>query len=333
MMKKLIFCILLCFLATASNAAILFQDNFEYAVARTGTAADAFVSTGGWDFVKCNNSTASAGGMVFSTETSIPGFSGSFPGTSSSRVMRVEVLSGTNQSQTDAYVKFGDTTINSNQIPGDVWIQHWIYINNYGDEASQFAGRVKFLYPCDGAHTCANDADDDGNLWMIVPGPGVAGNNYWYFTSRDDTAWDVGDATDRPWDTSGNTYQKMNQNIDAVTRVDPNGWYLIKYHFDTTSTSGNKYELWIAQQGGDFVKVSNWEGGVTSNFTWNLAEGYPGGHSMLAVFTTFPGPNNSEFYDSWIYLDDFVIAESESDLPTYPANAIQGGSASGGSVQ
>ena len=64
--------------------------------------------------------------------------------------------------------------------------------------------------------------------------------------------------------------------------------------------------------GGSWLQVADWRGGVTADFTRPLTDvGGAGGHKVLRMPTTV------DDYDSWIYLDDFVMAASENGLPVY----------------
>jgi hypothetical protein len=97
---------------------------------------------------------------------------------------------------------------------------------------------------------------------------------------------------------------------DISEYIQPNRWTLVKLHFDTSTTSG-AYEAWIKPQGGEWIKVAEWIDGVTPDFSWTIPAEIVGGHNVLRIPTTV------DTYDSWLYLDDFVIAASESDLPVY----------------
>lgn len=313
-MKKSILILLL--LASSANAAQLLFDDFEYEVSQIAPGANSFVTVGPWDGVKANNDSEPNvnAAMILSTETSIPGFSGQFP--SGSRVMRINVRSETQWRQTDAYL----FTYN---WPGDVWVQHWIYINDYGTEQSELADRNKWLYPYDAS------AD---HRYIMYAGPlycsvAATGDPVMGFGSRTENGFYTYTSDQVPWDTNLDAgVQTLDQNEDDTTCVQQNGWYLVKMHYNTSATSGNSLEVWIAPQGGEFTKVSEWIGGTTTDFTWNLHADFVGDHDGFKFLTTFPGNNicsgvgDSDCRDAWIYIDDFVIAESESDLPIYGAS-------------
>ena len=64
-----------------------------------------------------------------------PGYSGSFPGIDSTRVLAIEARPGSLGSQTDFYLQFGDENAPQGSVPADVWFQFWIYPNYYDDPA------------------------------------------------------------------------------------------------------------------------------------------------------------------------------------------------------
>lgn len=318
-MNKVLFALIIALILPLEvNAEIRLRDNFEYAVDRT-TAGDAnkFQSVGKWGAVKAINASDSNGnqqggaGYLY-TVTSIPGFSGSFPGASSSRVACVEVLARTYNTQTDFYLQLGDGT--ENFIPGKVWFQYWMYVNHYGTQRSVLHTRNKWMYPCNTNYPCTSSG-----RWMIQIGAtsynpyntapyGDPSNGHVFFNTRDNT-------TGRPfYSQSPGNENKLGQ-TDVGRSITPNAWYLVKMHFDTSTTSNNRWEMWIRPVGGSFTKIVEWIGGTTPNFTWTQTSG--GGHKYLRIPTTFPGNNVEIFYDAWIYLDDFVMATSEADLPTY----------------
>ena len=96
----------------------------------------------------------------------------------------------------------------------------------------------------------------------------------------------------------------------------PNRWTLVKMHFNTTNTTGNSWEMWLKPYGGGWTKVSEFIGGRTPNFSWNIPSASVGGHRVLRMPTTVGGPT-SQWYDYWMYMDDFVMATTEGDLPVY----------------
>ena len=140
------------------------MDRFEYAVGRSDPNAAQLFIQNGWSHAKTQQS-ANARGYLH-TVTSIPGFSGAFPGTNSSRVLAIEALPGTLNGQTDFYLQLGngESAASDDYIPGDVWFQFWIYPQNYGNQVSRYGTRNKFLYVCNTAYPCHS------HLWMISQG-------------------------------------------------------------------------------------------------------------------------------------------------------------------
>jgi len=99
--------------------------------------------------------------------------------------------------------------------------------------------------------------------------------------------------------------------LNQTEWVKRNRWTLVKMHFNTTRTSGNSWEAWVRPYGGAWTKVSEWIGGQTPGFTWDIPSASVGGHRVLRMPSTVNG-------NYWMYMDDFVIATSEEDLPNYP---------------
>ena len=69
--------------------------------------------------------------------------------------------------------------------------------------------------------------------------------------------------------------------------------------------------------GGAWVKHAEWINGVTPNFSWTFDEGETaGGHHAMRIPTTV-GNGPGAYEDYWLYMDDWAMADSEADLPTY----------------
>jgi len=294
------------------NAEIRLQDNFEYAVDRTTeNSADAFVSTGPWNGVKSINSSMRRGCGYIYTVTSIPGFNGRFPGANSNRVLCMEFLPATMNCdvgdgwlQTDCYLSFGSEASPENNIPSDVWIQFWIYLQRYGNQISRF-NDGKWLYP---SKTGSYPAQSMTGLdWLVV----FSENShlpYWETAPPGSSYW-TNIASNANYAPEPDNAWKLGHNMAPNTgRIPLNTWTLVKMHLDTRGPQG-VWEQWHKTIGGSFVKVMEWRGNVTPNFTWTISNA--NGHKALRLGTTIND------YDSWIYLDDFVIATSEADLPTY----------------
>ena len=316
-----LFVILIAVLVAQSNprARVVFQDRFEYTVGRTDPNARNIFIQNGWTHVKTQQSGGGAG--FFHTVTSIPGFTGAFPGTNSSRVLAIEALPSVYGGQTDFYLQMGDggSAAFDDHIPGDVWFQFWIYSQNYGNQVSTYGTRNKFLYVCNGPYGCQS------HLWMLSQGSGTnaphhqfphgnpsVGHFYTYLSAAQGVSQisygggsDVGHSNLSEW-------------------IRPNRWTLVKMHFNTTSTSGNSWEAWVRPYGAQWTKVAEWIGGRTPGFTWNIPSSEVGGHRVLRMPTTVGGPT-SQWYDYWMFMDDFVMATTEGDLPTYGDAPSSGG--------
>ena len=298
--------------AGSSLAAVIFRDNFEYAVGREdSSAASLFVSQGGWSYVKTYQSGATGSCGYLYTTPSVPGYIGSFPGASSARVLAVEArpASGTScpvppgfpGAQTDVYLQLGSEVGPDTTIPENGWIQFWVYSNYYGNELSTYASRNKFLYPCPGTYPCTNGKW----LWMTGSGgcndPSVSGSNRDQFICIESPTANRSNASDDAW------RWRLGQNLNTDTKIRANTWTLVKLHIDTSGSQG-RYEAWLKTVSGSWVKVSEYIGGVTPSFTWSVT---PGGQRLLRM------PTVINYNDSWQYMDDFVIAQTEADLPTY----------------
>lgn len=306
-------------LAIDGDGQILMQDDFEYEVGRgDSTARDRFVAHG-WTHAKSlDSNNPGARGYLYTVDR-IPGYSGIFPGRNSRRALALEALPSSLAGQTDFYLQLGRSDGGTEQIPGNVWFQFWIYVNYYDDPAnhedqlSNFSNRNKFLYPCsDTYYPCTPDT---GQRWHFLSGAGAckggvstgAGEQY-ICTWETDLVKIAGAAPENAW--------KMYQSNTSM-RWRPNQWILTKLHFDTSGPTGT-YEAWMRPMNGDWVKVAEWIGGVTPGLTWDIPPDLRGGHRMLRMPTTINiGDDTTQSYDSWMYLDDFVMATSEAALPVY----------------
>jgi hypothetical protein len=303
--------------ATVPNPAdLVFFDDFEYVVGRDDTnAATIFQQQGRWSWAKTEQSPHSnvTNGYLY-TVNQIPGYSGAFPGGSSSRALAIEARPASLGFQTDFYLQFGDGA-DANAVPGDVWFQFWVYINNYGSQRSLLNRRNKLLYPCKSSYPC------NQLTWMIQQG----GDSLLPHRQS------LGDPS-----SNGSFIQNwLNASLATITAspaqsweafqlghtstaeyMAANRWTLVKIHIDTSTQSG-RYETWMRPQGGNWTKVAEWIDGVTPGFTWRINPGAVGGHRFLRMPTTIPGGATDPVYDSWVYMDDFAIARSEAGLPVY----------------
>jgi hypothetical protein len=294
------------------RARVIFMDRFEYAVGRDDQDKTPFLSAG-WSGVK---SEPERGNGYLYTVTSIPGFSGSFPGTNSSRVLVIEARAATMNGQPDFYLQLGNENV-AETIPGNVWFQFWIYPQDYGSQRSLRSSRNKFLYVTN------DNYPSHSHKWMIEEKCGTGAPN---FDTPD------GCPSARPWLTLRQTDGVSTINYAGPGSDDPNArtdelgmqntqeslvtnrWTLVKMHFDTSTTAG-RWQVWLKPQGGNWVQTANWQHGV-NGLTWTIPSSQVGGHRMLRMPTT-AGGTVAPWYDYWYYMDDFVMATTEADLPVY----------------
>jgi len=295
---------------------VLFYDNFDYVVGRdSADAITTFQTQGGWDWGKSAQAGEPGAKGYLYTVDRIPGYSGAFPGRNSTRVLVQEAAGATFGGQTDFFLQYGSTTAPAETIPGDVWFQFWVYPNYYDDpnnqedQLSDFGHRMKFLYPCKSSYPC-QDA-----TWLFMMG---ATSDQPFVDSLGEPSHDLyvvlRDAEDIDYalaDQYPTNRTKLGQ-TDISDLVARNRWTLVKLHMDTSTTSG-KWEAWVKPMGGEWLKVADWVDGQNA-LTWTVS--VPGGHRVLRMPTTIGG--GGEYFDSWLYMDDFAMAGSESDLPVYP---------------
>lgn len=299
-----------------------FFDNFEYVVDRDGdpdAGYSAITNQGHWEHAKAENMPNASGKGYIYTTTDIPGYEGTFPGINSSRVLVMEARPVTLGFETDFYLQFGQGSID-NTVPANVWFQFWMYPVYFEDQKSEFENRFKFIYPCNGGYGC----QADNIKWLNTIGH-TTGNPFWanrdtrdttelYITTLDpfpdDTTSDFQWAGSVPYDAHKIGQTNVNENIAH------NRWTLVTLHYDTSSSAaGGTFQAWLKPLGGTEVQVANWVNGTPVEgqaFTWTIPSGQEGGHRMFRMPTTV---NDHDF---WIYMDDFAIATSRSDLPVYP---------------
>ena len=315
----LVTAIALLLLESHTRARVVFSDRFEYDVSRSDpNAANLFVQNG-WSHAKTQQTTNGAHGWLY-TVTSIPGYNGPFPGTNSTRVLALEARPrafapppGTDFYQTDFYLQYGNgsSSASDDAIPGDVWFQFWIYPLYSSSAPSSFGSRDKFLYACNTDYPCHS------HLWMIMSTSGTNNpdnNTPFGDPSQGQFLWLLRNSAgvSQITNTTGDPYSESAIGSPNPTEwMRPNRWTLVKMHFNTTRTTGNSWEVWLRPYGGRWTKVSEWIGGTTPGFTWNIPSEYVGGHRVLRMPTTVD-------HDYWLYMDDYVMATSESDLPVYP---------------
>lgn len=334
-----------------SWATVIIQDDFEYEVGRATSDKSAFTSTGPWTAVKSLPAQSGACGYTYTT-TSIPGYVGSFPGTSSSRVLVSEHLPYTNQctvggtnthcptstppsawsgsggnwTQSDTYLTFyGATQV----IPATFYVQFWLYLQNYGTygvegaQVSRFT-RGKFIYPCAdnvGAGTCSTGHLD----WLTVFSDTYAGqpkgnidagsgNTYIYIDTTGNAIY------------NGENELGVNQVSDANAKFAANTWYLVRIYHDF-STVNPTYRMWRRTAAeSEFTLITEFIDGTTEGLTWTPYS-TTGDYRINLL-------EMNDCHDAFWYMDDFILATDIGDLPSYTSTAstsIGGGSIKGGS--
>lgn len=304
----------------------IFFDGFEYAVARTDTptAMEDVFQLAGWSAANANNGTGFDTSYLY-TATSIEGFSGSFPG-GGSRVLVMEGYPNNGSDSTflqaDYDLTYGNPAGADGQIPANFCWQGWIYLQNSGSQLSTYPNRNKFLYPTMDGGTGNTDpeAGPVTTPWLVLLGAqgyeasmGPREENYiaiQAFGARRDSTQPVS-ADDT----------KLYQNLNAK-KLTANAWHLIKIRIDTSTANGSA-EAWIKTQGDpDFTKVMEWIVGTTANFEWTTYAETRAGMRVLKMPTTenadpINNPARDGYGDNVKMLDDFAMASSEADLPTY----------------
>ena len=226
----------------------------------------------------------------------------------------MEAKPGTFQQQTDFYLQYGNEST-PNKIPGDVWIQFWIYPQDSGAQRSLHGTRNKFLY-------FSNDTyPSHSHKYMISLGAG---------TYNPHNATPTGSPTSTPFfnlaaasGVSALVYSGPGADADRRdvlghqdlgSALVPNRWTLVKMHLDTSTTAG-LWQMWIKPLGGKWRLVADWRHGV-KGLSWLIPQQQVGGHRMLRMPTTVGAPTN-QWHDYWLYLDDFAMATAEAALPIY----------------
>lgn len=316
----------------------IFCDDFEYEASRATFDAHLTFRSHGWSWVKAINTDYGADGSIGSggylyTVDSIPGYTGPFPGHGSERVLAMEALPrslGLGQG-TDFYLQYGTAEGPIGQIPANHWFQFWLYAADSGDQRGLYE-RAKFIYP-----TRTEYPATDGNNGFVYimglrknsmvpinttecPGDRTVGCRSFYLN----TGWSVRNGLTNRIRYSEND---LGANLARDLHGAPNLWTLVRIHIDISGTDPRAtpgqavYEMWIRRYGEtEWTKTTEYIGGVTDigggpiDFTPSFTDGL----RMIRMPTTVGGSRVEEAFDSWTYLDDFVIAGSEEDLPVYP---------------
>lgn len=275
----------------------LFTDRFDYDVGRDITNAEQLFAGSGWPAMKANNSSMGRGsGWIYTRPDATRG----------GRVLVMESnpqpISGFPVAQTDYYLQLGREGSTTEVLPANTWMQFW----TYATPDSRFATRDKTIYPCNSFYPCSV-GPNLGWLFMWGSGGFNTGGNA---SARRFLALEAANADNRGDSEYPTNKVKLSQNVNA-TPLAGGTWYQVRLHINTSGAQG-EYEAWVRAHGTSaWTKVSDWRGGQTANFFWPIPADQRRGHTMFRMPTTVNGPGNSI-----TYLDDFVIANSQSALPT-----------------
>jgi hypothetical protein len=287
----------LLWLGGTSQAAVIFQDNFDYVVDRNVTNGQIPFESRGWTDVKANNTDYNRGSGYLYTR---------YDTTLNSRVLVMESLPTQSSCnpwcQTDYWLKYGSDNSQLGTVPANVWFQFWTYTVPGSLWDSQ-----KFFYPCHTSYPCPATeylwligfqphtlAGNDGDTSINAP-PGGR-----YFLLRSAYA---NNTRQNSWNRD-----KLYQNLNTAYYLAVGVWYQVRIHIDTSGSQG-VYELWVRERGvTTWTKLAEWIGGVTPGFDWPIPTNMRSGNRVFAMPTTV------STYNSTTYMDNFIMATSLTDL-------------------
>jgi hypothetical protein len=297
---------------TSGDVVIL--DRFEYDSPRNATS-DAAFRAAGWNNAKSHSwaSAQRANGYLYTT-TSIPGYTGPFPG-GGARVLALEAKPGTLGGQTDFYLQLGNEGTDG-KIPGDVWIQFWVYSQDHvaSGQRSRHGMRNKFMY------FARQTYPSHDHTYML----GATSAMFNPLNTFPGGFASTGFAISLASAEGGTTLRYEGPNADPYAAniigpqhpagyIPPNRWTLVKMHM----TAAGTWEMWHRTLTTPWLKVADFRHGL-NGLTWLVPAAQQGGHRMLRMPTTVGhATDHSQDFDYWLYLDDFVIARRESALPVY----------------
>jgi hypothetical protein len=304
-----------------------FFDDFDYIVGRldSGEAKTAAFTAAGWSGIKDETTQPRRASGYIYTVTSIPGYSGQMPGLSGSgRVLALEGLPTTmgipsyGGNQTDFYLAYGTAAGPQTNVPGNVWFQFWVYINDYGSQQSHWSNRNKWIYPNDDGQA-SGDGTENAYLISLRPssqaGTAQPRGARSYVVNKIESGSGGTVVSNSP---EGATYIGANL-APNDGYIQPGRWELYKIHVDHASVNG-RYEVWRRPMGSQsWQKTTEWISGTTPGFTWITQPGLRAGHNMFKIPTTWGTAQTADTtnYDCWVYMADFAMATREADLPTY----------------
>lgn len=312
----------------------VFFDDFNYTLDRAETSPGAIVAAHGWDSTfRTETIQAHTAGYIYTAAPAdIPGYSGTFPG-SSQRCLVTEGrpsiydLSGpTAFKQTDHYIKYGAAGDARGKIPANGYYRWWMRTVNNATWPSTYAGSNKILYPVGSAELTGVDFYF---TWMLVCGcfgnepfnpawtvPTAASSDlYFGFSLQQYSGYGAVNTASSQYPTGA---QRLYQNLDHSPCV-ANTWYEITVHVDAAT---GVFELWTRAYGQARVKKIEFISGVTSGFTWTPYVDWLAGERQLSLPSTENWYNNGNGTygpdgDNWKLWQDFSIATDSNNLRTY----------------
>lgn len=251
--------------------------------------------------------------------------------------------------QSDGGVTVGDANLPAydNWMPADSWFQVAVCIPYSGGELSYTAGRtLKFLYPCPDPYACGANGNRQ-NYWLLVLGTSTylpltfgaqpsgnpsGGNLYIELTNAigANYAGDLWPGGHPHWagyaaaGAAAEDAHKMGQ-TNLSEWIKPNRWNVLKCHPDFSNAAAAAMDCWIGEVGQSLTQVVSLHGGTTlsgSAFTWTVPE--VRGNRAVSFPSTLPANNTTLGGQFIVYVDDFMIATAESDLPNYAGGGTPG---------
>jgi hypothetical protein len=284
----LLFHMIMIFNPDIANAARLFQDDFEYSADCTGDLIgsplrpDCF-QLSGWKWSKDN---WGEGRGVFGIS--------SLYHKSGNRSFLLTNLPYTNNQQAVVYIE-ADTSFGSN-----VWISIWIYPDYETGKLSRFDITNKIIYVY---------GTPSSREWCVKIGTRrYTGTRSWSYVS---SLPDDHTGLFTSFDQEGCAEIPSGQNLgDNSNYIPMNVWSRLIVHVDTRTGASPNMETWITTNG-ITTKVAE------HTVTWTT---YDFTVDRIKLGGTFPGEGSSaNFLDSWIFIDDVIIADSKADLDWPPS--------------
>jgi hypothetical protein len=239
----------------------MFIDNFEYAASRSSNPATIFAQHGYPNTKATNTGGNNPGGYLYTQQDATRG---SRVLVMESRPNDVPRMDGWSYGQTDYYLQLGQEG-RPDVIPANAWFQFWVYAT----PDSGIGPGDKVFYVCRASYPCQSPNWTWMFLWgRIANQPATTEADFApvgqrYIGVVTESANNLA-AFEGVWNA-----KKLTQNLNTMRML--NGrWYQIKMHMDVSGAQG-VWEAWIRESGQNWIKVADWKGGVTPNFTWPLS--------------------------------------------------------------